>query len=115
MSRRYRSSQPTPTPMNGKVTKSARYVKTKKERTEGLAVRDRNTSSTKAIAIPPAKGVGREGVYGKAKSYQKSSSAITAASLFLFLAAQTRKLSLSEYLGWTEGSIPKTPRAGQRW
>ena len=38
-----------------------------RERKEGLALRGRNKSSTKVIAMPPATRVGRESVYGKAK------------------------------------------------
>ena len=39
---------------------ASKVRQTKKERTEGLAVRDRKKSSTKAIAIPPATGVGQK-------------------------------------------------------
>ena len=45
-------------------------VRKKRERKEdlGLALRGRNNSPTKAIAVPPTTGVGRESAYGKAKS-----------------------------------------------
>ena len=65
MSRRCGSSKHTPTPLNGKVTRPTGDPK-KKERKECLVVGDRNKSSTKAIAIPPARGVGRASVYGRA-------------------------------------------------
>ena len=46
-------------------------VRQKIERKEGLAVRGRNSSSTKVIVMLPATWVGRESVHGKAKYEHK--------------------------------------------
>ena len=46
-------------------------VRRKVEKKENLALRNWNKSSAKAIAMPPATGVGRESVYGEAKSEHK--------------------------------------------
>ena len=65
MSRRCVSSKPTPTPQNGKAAKPAKYVKKLKE---DPALRGRNKSSTKAIAMLPATGGEARKMHGKAKS-----------------------------------------------
>ena len=74
MSRICGSSRPTPTPLNDKVTKPPRYAqKEKKKRKAYVRSRKcRSKSSMRAIVIPPARGVGRESVYGKASTITHS-------------------------------------------
>ena len=61
--------QPTPTPLNGKATKPAKYVNKMKARP---SVESRNEWSTKAIAMPPTTGGKARKMHGEAKSeYQK--------------------------------------------
>ena len=42
-----------------------------RQKKEGVDVKDRNESSTKAIAVPPARGMGRGRGYGRAKSKKR--------------------------------------------
>ena len=62
--------KPALTSLNGKIMKPTGDAK-QKETNEGLAVRGRNKSPTKVIAVPPSRGVGRERVYGKTKGRHK--------------------------------------------
>ena len=70
MSRRCDSSKPTPTPLNGKATKPAKYVK-KKKRKEDVALRGRKKSSTKNHCHVTRDEGGARKMQGKVKSDYK--------------------------------------------